>query len=68
MKFLQWLADSPIASAFKIGSAAALVWVIDNVSSLEIPAVMQVSLVAGIPVIVNWLNPEDTRYGKKSGE
>lgn len=68
MKFLQWLATSPIASAFKVGSAAALVWLIDNVSTLEIPAVLQVSIVAGIPVIVNWLNPEDTRYGKQLGE
>jgi hypothetical protein len=45
-----------------------LVYVIDNVASLNIPGVIQVGLIAGLPILINWLNPDDPRYGKFDDE
>jgi hypothetical protein len=63
-----WLATSPIASFVKIAASGMLVYVIDNVASLNIPGVIQVGLIAGLPILINWLNPDDPRYGKFDDE
>lgn len=63
-----WLAQSPIASFLKIAAAGMLVYVIDNITSLNIPAIIQVGLIAGLPILINWLNPSDSRYGKFNNE
>jgi hypothetical protein len=63
-----WLATSPIASFAKIAASGMLVWVIDNVGSLQIPQIVQVGLIAGLPILINWLNPDDPRYGKSGDE
>lgn len=62
-KFLKWLAASPIASALKVGFAASLGYIAADPDLLGLPPVVAVGLVAAIPVLINWLNPEDTRYG-----
>lgn len=62
--FLKWLATSPIASALKVGAAASLGWLVNNTDSLNVPPVAAVALVAALPVLINWANPQDTRYGK----
>ena len=64
----QWLATSPIGGFVKVAAAGMLVWVIDNVASLNIPGVIQVGLIAGLPILINWLNPDDPRYGKFDDE
>lgn len=61
--FLVWLADSPFGGAFKAASGAVLVWVLDNVQSFNLPPIAQVAIVAGLPVLINALNPMDPRYG-----
>jgi hypothetical protein len=67
--FLEWLAVSPLGGAAKAASGAVLVWVLDNVQSLNLPAVVQVAVIAALPVIINYLNPADTRYpGKGTNE
>lgn len=63
---LTWLAQSPLASALKIGASAAFVWIIDNVTELGLPPVVAVSLVAALPVLINALNPADSRYGRNA--
>jgi len=63
-----WLATSPIASFVKIAASGMLVYLIDNVASLNIPGVIQVGLIAGLPILINWLNPDDPRYGKFNDE
>ena len=63
--FLIWLANSPLASALKIGSAAALVWLVDNIGALHLQPAVAIGITAALPVIINWLNPEDPRYGKQ---
>lgn len=62
--FLLWLARSPLASAAKVASGAVLVWVLDNVTDLGLHPVVQVAIVAAIPVLINTLNPQDDRYGR----
>ena len=63
-RILFWLAASPLGSAFKVGLSASLVWVVDNVTSLDLEPVIQIALTAALPVVINWLNPQDWRYGK----
>jgi hypothetical protein len=62
--FLLWLARSPIASAAKVASGAVLVWVLDNVTDLGLHPVVQVAIVAAVPVLINAVNPADDRYGR----
>jgi hypothetical protein len=63
-----WLATSPIGGFAKVAAAGMLVWVIDNVASLNIPEIVQVGLIAGLPILINWMNPDDPRYGKFGDE
>lgn len=62
--FLEWLARSPIASAAKVASGAVLVWLLDNVTDLGLHPVAQVAIIAGLPVLINAVNPQDPRYGR----
>lgn len=61
-RFLFWLAASPLGSAFKVGVSASLVWLVDNVTTLHLEPVVQIALTAALPVVINWLNPQDLRY------
>lgn len=63
-RFLAWLATSPLASAAKVGLAASLGYVLADPDILGVPPIVAVGVVAGLPVLINWLNPEDTRYGR----
>jgi hypothetical protein len=62
-KFLSWLANSPLASALKIGLAASLGWFLANPDVLDIHPAAAIAFTAALPVIINWLNPDDLRYG-----
>lgn len=62
--FLLWLARSPLASAAKVAAGAVLVWTLDNVTDLGLHPVLQVALIAAVPVLVNAVNPQDDRYGR----
>ena len=58
-----WLAYSPIASFAKIFGAGVLGWVLMNLDTLEVHPAVAMSLASGIPILINWLNPVDQRYG-----
>lgn len=64
----KWLATSPIGGFAKVASGAMLVWILDNLSTFHIPEIVQVGLIAGLPIIINWINPNDPRYGKSGDE
>lgn len=64
----QWLATSPIGGFAKVAAGAMLVWIVDNLSTFQIPEIVQVGLIAGLPIIINWINPDDRRYGKSGDE
>jgi hypothetical protein len=59
-----WLAYSPIASFLKVFGAGVLGWVLMNLDTLEVHPAVAMSLASGIPILINWLNPVDNRYGK----
>lgn len=65
-KFFKFLATNPVGTALKVGAGAALVWLIDNAGSLNLPPVVQVAIVAAAPVLINYINPADGRYGNGS--
>lgn len=67
-EFLSWLARSPIASAAKVAAGAVLVWTLDNVTDLGLHPVVQVALIAAVPVLINAVNPQDPRYGRHAVE
>lgn len=66
--FRLFIATSPIGGFFKVAAAGMLVWIIDNVTSLSLPEIIQVGLVAGLPILINWMNPDDPRYGRSGDE
>lgn len=63
--FLSWLASSPLASFVKVFAAGALGWIVLNLDSLNIHPAVAIGLASALPVIVNWLNPSDSRYGNE---
>jgi len=64
-KFLLWLAHSPTAEAVKIGVGAAAAWLLNNVTSLNLAAEYQALVVAVVTILIDALNPHDSRFGKK---
>lgn len=62
-KFLEWLAVSPLASFAKIFGAGVLGWVVVNIDSLNLHPAVAIGIASALPVIINWLNPVDARYG-----
>jgi hypothetical protein len=63
--FLNWLASSPLASFAKVFAAGVLGWVVLNLDNLNIHPAVAIGLASALPVIVNWLNPSDSRYGNE---
>ena len=66
--FKTWLANSPLASFVKIFGAGVLGWFVVNLDSISIHPAVAIGLASALPVIINWLNPGDTRYGNKEVE
>jgi hypothetical protein len=62
-QFLSWLASSPLASFAKIFGAGVLGWVVANLDTLSVHPAVAIGLASALPVLVNWLNPVDARYG-----
>ena len=58
-----WLAYSPIASFLKVFGAGVLGWVLLNLESLSIHPAVGIGLASALPILINWLNPADNRYG-----
>jgi hypothetical protein len=62
-EFEEWLATSPTASFLKIMTAAGLGAVASWVATAEVNPLVVAICAAVIPVAINWLNPQDVRYG-----
>jgi hypothetical protein len=63
-KFGIWLADSPLGGMLK----AVVVWCLENVESFNLSPIVQVAIVAALPVLINYLNGMDMRYGNIESE
>jgi hypothetical protein len=59
------LAVSPLASFAKIFAAGVLGWVVVNMEELGIHPAVAIGLASALPVLINWLNPVDSRYGNE---
>lgn len=62
-EFEEWLATSPTASFLKIMVAAGLGAVASWVATAQVHPLVVAVAAAVIPVAINYLNPQDTRYG-----
>lgn len=65
-QFEAWLATSPTASFLKIALAAALGALGSYVATAEVHPLVVALTAAVLPVVINFLNPLDSRYGKGS--
>lgn len=65
-QFEAWLANSPTASFLKIALAAALGAVGSYLATAEVHPLVVALTAAVLPVVLNFLNPQDSRYGKGS--
>jgi hypothetical protein len=65
-QFDQWLATSPTASFLKIALSAALGALASYLATAEIHPLVVALSAAVLPVVVNYLNPQDLRYGTKA--
>jgi hypothetical protein len=63
---MKWLATSPYASLLKILTGAALGGLLSWLMAADVSPLMVAIGSAVIPVAINWLNPDDPRYGKGS--
>lgn len=64
MTFLTWFAHSPLASFVKVFGSGVLGWLLINVDTLTIHPALTIGLVSALPILINWLNPEYTNYGR----
>lgn len=70
----KWLASTPLGTALKTFVAVLLAAVVgDWATAGEISlgnwqTWVIAALVSALPVVVNWLNPADVRYGKTNQE
>jgi len=66
-----WLATTPLGSAFKVFcgalvAAVLLTWTQEGQISFDHYQTWLIgALGIATPVIINWLNPSDQRYGRK---
>tara|TARA_R110000822_G_scaffold120145_2_gene253503 strand:+ start:520 stop:726 length:207 start_codon:yes stop_codon:yes gene_type:complete len=63
-QFLAWFAKSPLAAFSRVLAAGVLGWVLMNANDLNIHPAVAISLASSLPILIAWLNPADTRYGK----
>ena len=62
--FEHWLANSPTGSFVKIALAAALGALGSYLATAEVHPLVVALTAAVLPVVINFLNPQDPRYGK----
>jgi hypothetical protein len=65
-QFLSWFAKSPLAAFCRVLAAGILGWVLMNSGDLNLQPALALSLASSLPILIAWLNPADTRYGKNS--
>lgn len=63
-KFLTVLAKSPFGTAIKVGVGAGCAWLLSNIATLNLNPQQSVIVIAVVTMVINALNPQDTRYGK----
>lgn len=63
---MSFINDNPIGVAAKIFAATALTYVVDNIAGFGLPAVLVVAVPPAIVVLIDYLNGENPRFGRKA--
>lgn len=64
----KFISESPIGVALKVFAATGLTWLVDNIGDFGWPPVLVVAIPPAIVVLVDWLNGQDKRFGRKSDD
>jgi hypothetical protein len=64
---MTFINDHPLGVALKVFAATALTWAIDNIADFGLPIWVVVAAPAALTVLVDALNKENPRFGRKSG-
>jgi len=67
-KILNFLAKNPLGTAVKVGAGSALLYIVDNISAFDLSPAVAAAVIAGVTMLINWINPLDSRYGRTEGE
>jgi hypothetical protein len=68
IQFEKWLATSPFASALKIAVAGSLAALVGYALTSDWDPIIVVLGAAFLTPIINYLNPQDARYGLHEDE
>ena len=63
---MEFINDNPVGVAAKIFAATALTYVVDNIAGFGLPAVLVVAVPPAIVVLIDYLNGENPRFGRKA--
>ena len=64
--FGKWLANTPEGTLVKVAAGAALGALVDWLATSNVSPLVVAITAAVTPVLVNYLNPSDSRYGRGS--
>jgi len=54
--------------ALKVFAATGLTWLVDNIGDFGWPPILVVAIPPAIVVLVDYLNGQDKRFGRKSND
>lgn len=63
-RFKDWLFVSPFASVLKVAAGAGLAAFLNELATSDIDPIWVAVGGAVLPVLINYLNPADPRYGR----
>ena len=63
---MSFINDNPVGVAAKIFVATALTYVVDNIAGFGLPPVLVVAVPPALVVLIDFLNGENSRFGRKS--
>lgn len=63
--FLAFINDHPLGVAAKVFAATALTYVVDNIAGFGLPTVLVVAIPPAVVVLIDWLNDQNYRFGRK---
>ena len=64
--FGKWLANTPEGTLLKVAAGAALGALVDWLATSTVSPLVVAITAAVVPVLVNYLNSSDSRYGRGS--
>lgn len=63
--FMAFINESPLGVALKVFAATGLTWVVDNIGDFGWPPILVVAIPPALVVLVDWLNKQNPRFGRK---